>query len=437
MREYLLISLLAAAVFAGSEGADAQWVQQNSGTDSALTGVVMINTMTAYAVSRGRSILRTTDKGETWFDLTAPLSYVMPWNAVDFYDSANGMAVGDYGAVFTIRGGNMAGWCRYINHGPTCLSVLYVDPSNIYVGADSGWIYHSLDSGRTWSSEKISDWPIRSLFKWRGAYALPLPIYALTSHSVCSKFELSSAPWIENVLPQLQGLGSQAHGGGFCLGGSSGFIVGVGGDLWASPLVLRKRLSDTSWAMVPSGVPGGGPLYSVSAPSADMVYACGADGSIVKSTDGGDSWTQNFPPYTVLSSPALRAISFIDEKHGFAVGEGGTILYTSNGGITGVDGHEPNIPYDFVLEQNYPNPFNPSTEISYKLSAVSRVTLKVYDVLGRELRALADGERQSAGKHSLRWDGTNQRGERVGSGIYYYRLTTDNGTQTKKAVGLR
>jgi photosystem II stability/assembly factor-like uncharacterized protein len=437
MREYLLISLLAAVVFAWSEAADAQWVLQNSGINSTLTGVVMIDTMTAYAVSHGRSILRTTDRGDTWFDLTAPLSYVMPWNAVDFYDSANGMAVGDYGAVFTIRGGNMAGWCRYINHGPTCLSVLYVDPSNIYVGADSGWIYHSLDSGRTWTSEKISDWPIRSLFKWRGAYALPLPIYALTPHSICSKFELSSAPWSENVLPQLEGLGSQAYGGSFCLGGTSGFIVGVGGDLGASPLVLRKRVSDTSWVMAPSAIPGGGPLYAVSAPSAGVIYACGIGGSIVKSTDGGDSWTQNFPPSIVLSSPALRSISFIDEKRGFAVGEAGTILYTSNGGTTRIDEHDPNTPVDFALEQNYPNPFNPSTAISYKLSAFSNVTLKIFDVLGREVKTLIDNERQLVGRHSLLWDGTNRRGGRVGSGIYYYRLTTDKGTQTKKAVCLR
>ena len=437
MREYLLVSLLAATIFAWSGGADAQWVQQVSGIDSALTGVVMIDTMTAYAVSRGRSILRTTDRGETWFDLTAPLSYVMPWNAVDFYDSANGMAVGDNGAVFTIRGGNMAGWCRYVNYGPTCLSVLYVDPSDIYVGADSGWVYHSLDSGRTWSSEKISDWPIRSLFKWWGAYALPLPIYALTSHSVCSKFEFPSTPWSENVLPQLQGLGSQAYSGGFCAGGNSGFIVGVGGDLWASPLVLRKSSSDTSWAMVPSGVPGGGPLYGISAPSADVVYACGVSGSIVKSTDGGASWTQCQFPYKLGNWPDLYAISFFDEKHGFAVGESGCIFYTSNGGLTKIGDGGPDIPADFVLEQNYPNPFNPSTAISYKLSAVSNVTLKIFDALGREVKTLIYNEKQLAGKHTVRWDGTNRRGGRVGSGIYYYRLTTNNGAQTKKAIYMK
>ncbi len=435
MKENLLVSLLTLSIFAWSEDADTQWVLQNSGIDSALTGVVMTDTMTAYAVSRGRSILRTTDRGDTWFDLTAPLSYVMPWNAVDFYDSANGMAVGDYGTVFTIRGGNMAGWCRHTTYAPDCYSVLYVDPSDIYVGADSGWIYHSLDSGRTWSSEKISEWPIRSLSATTPIAEWGYTLYALTPYSICSKLENAALSWTERIIPALQGPGTAAYDLAFTNQGT-GFIVGAGGDLWASPLILRKLASDTSWVTVASGIPSSA-LYAVSAPSNDVIYACGVGGSIVKSTDGGDTWILNLLPYTVLPWPTLRAISFIDEKHGFAAGGSGTILYTSNGGLTNIDAREPNAPNNFVLEQNYPNPFNPSTEISYKLSAVSRVTLKVYDVLGRELRALADGERQSAGKHSLRWDGTNQRGERVGSGIYYYRLTTDNGTQTKKAVCLR
>lgn len=437
MREYLLVSLLAVGAFVWSEGAEAQWVQQNSGIDSPLTGVVMIDTMTAYAVSHGRSILRTTNRGDTWVDLTAPLSYVMPWNAVDFYDSANGMAVGDYGAVFTIKGGNMSGWCRYITYGPNCLSVLYVDPSNIYVGADSGRIYHSLDSGRTWSAEKISDWPIRSLFIWHGNYTLGPIIYALTSHSICSKVEFPSTPWREEVLQDFQVPGSEAFDGEFCDDAGSGFIVGFGGSSSPSPVILRKLPADTSWNSVPCGNQGNGPLFGVSAPSAGAIYACGRSGMIIKSTDGGDSWSTYVLPMTMVKIPDLNAIYFIDEKHGFAVGEAGTILYTSNGGTTGIGEHDPNTPVDFILEQNYPNPFNPSTAISYKLSAVSNVTLKIFDVLGREVITLSDGVRQSAGKHSLRWDGTNQRGERVGSGIYYYRLTTDTGAQTKKAVYLR
>ncbi|TSA23174.1 T9SS C-terminal target domain-containing protein [bacterium] len=82
----------------------------------------------------------------------------------------------------------------------------------------------------------------------------------------------------------------------------------------------------------------------------------------------------------------------------------------------------------FALYQNYPNPFNPSTAISFQLSAVSVVTLKVYDVLGRELSTLID-EREQPGVYSIRWDGSA-----FPSGVYYYRLTTSAFTQTRKMV---
>jgi len=81
----------------------------------------MLDSSTAFAVSRGRSILKTTDKGETWLDLTAPLSFVMPWNAVSFYDPANGIAVGDHGSVFNIVGGS-SHFARDIINGQNCFS---------------------------------------------------------------------------------------------------------------------------------------------------------------------------------------------------------------------------------------------------------------------------------------------------------------------------
>jgi len=74
------------------------------------------------------------------------------------------------------------------------------------------------------------------------------------------------------------------------------------------------------------------------------------------------------------------------------------------------------VPVEFTLKQNFPNPFNPTTTIDYTLPASSRVLLKVYDVLGREIRTLVD-ERQIAGDHSVKLDGSN-----LASGVYFYRL---------------
>ncbi len=81
-----------------------------------------------------------------------------------------------------------------------------------------------------------------------------------------------------------------------------------------------------------------------------------------------------------------------------------------------------------LLHQNYPNPFNPSTVISYQLPVNSYVTLRIYDVLGRETKILVD-ENELAGQHRVTFDGSG-----LASGIYYYRLTAGNLVQTKKLV---
>ncbi len=88
-------------------------------------------------------------------------------------------------------------------------------------------------------------------------------------------------------------------------------------------------------------------------------------------------------------------------------------------------------PREFALEQNYPNPFNPTTVISYRLSAVSKVSLKVYDILGREIATLVD-EEMNAGVHEASFDAS-----RLASGIYFYQLKAGDFLATKKLVLLK
>jgi hypothetical protein len=90
------------------------------------------------------------------------------------------------------------------------------------------------------------------------------------------------------------------------------------------------------------------------------------------------------------------------------------------------------------LEQNYPNPFNPSTRIGYEVEngVKGRVTVTVYDVTGARVRSLVN-EPAQAGLHTVVWDGRNERGMAVGSGIYFYRLTTPAHTLTRKMVLLK
>lgn len=99
---------------------------------------------------------------------------------------------------------------------------------------------------------------------------------------------------------------------------------------------------------------------------------------------------------------------------------------------TSVEDEKNNVIQGFKLDQNYPNPFNPTTTISYNLKQQSNVSLKVYDILGNEVANLVSGKKNS-GYHEVVWDAGN-----MSSGIYFYRIATDQGfIQTKKLTLLK
>ncbi|MBU0982672.1 MAG: T9SS type A sorting domain-containing protein [candidate division Zixibacteria bacterium] len=94
------------------------------------------------------------------------------------------------------------------------------------------------------------------------------------------------------------------------------------------------------------------------------------------------------------------------------------------------------LPGSYALHQNRPNPFNPSTTIDFALPQPSHVRVEVFNVLGRRVRTLLDGD-LDVGEHMVLWDGMNDSGEGVSSGVYFYRLTADGFTSSKKMLLLK
>ena len=94
------------------------------------------------------------------------------------------------------------------------------------------------------------------------------------------------------------------------------------------------------------------------------------------------------------------------------------------------------IPDKYTLEQNYPNPFNPETHIRYSIPEAGFISLKIYRIDGQLVKVLSD-DFQPAGVYEKIWDGTNDRGMKVSSGVYFYRLSTDRYSQVRKMLFIK
>ena len=104
--------------------------------------------------------------------------------------------------------------------------------------------------------------------------------------------------------------------------------------------------------------------------------------------------------------------------------------------VTGIPDEEVEIPTEYQLFQNYPNPFNPETTIRFALPKSSAVKLIIYDILGREVATLINTE-MNPGVINFTWNGRNNYGARVSSGIYFYRIATPEFTKTMKMILLK
>ncbi|MEN8191187.1 MAG: T9SS type A sorting domain-containing protein [Bacteroidota bacterium] len=113
-----------------------------------------------------------------------------------------------------------------------------------------------------------------------------------------------------------------------------------------------------------------------------------------------------------------------------------SLFWLKPGIPTSVDDNKGNIVNSFELSQNYPNPFNPSTIINYSIIKSDMVNLTVYNMLGQKVATLVN-ELKSVGNHSIEWNGKNQYGKDVASGIYFYKIITGQNSSVKKMMLLR
>jgi hypothetical protein len=132
------------------------------------------------------------------------------------------------------------------------------------------------------------------------------------------------------------------------------------------------------------------------------------------------------------NTPVIRAVSSVG-----GLEPQGSRFTVGLGLITDVQKDPNRIPTEYNLAQNFPNPFNPSTMINFDLPKQSAVTLEIYDVLGQKVKTLVNGETMDPGYYHIIWNGTNQSGSTVSTGIYFYRIVADKFTSLKKMMFLK
>ncbi len=185
-----------------------------------------------------------------------------------------------------------------------------------------------------------------------------------------------------------------------------------GGKTWKlSPIPYMNQVLDIKFADKNHGI------------------AIGYEGSIFATSDGGETWF-NEQSYTNLPYTTISSITSVSTVEYWIAGDGWNILHKKII-LVSVKSEETGIVQSFSLSQNYPNPFNPTTTINYQLPANSFTTLKVYDVLGREVAVLVN-EFRTTGYYSTSFDAS-----KLSSGIYFYTIKAGSFVSTKKMLLLR
>jgi hypothetical protein len=371
-----------AYIFAGSVGGGvsrssdngANWTHASSGFAVPYVLRLGISGKSIFAgMAEGNGVYRSDDQGLNWI----PVNNGLPSGY--FNDVAvagnNVFVVTGQGVYRTADNG--ANWFP-MNAGlniQNSISCLVSDGMNLYAGKSVGGIFRSKDNGVSWTS-----------------------IIVDPNSDVVKKS-------VDNI----------------AFGGSKIFAS-------VNNSVYMSTDDGAHWASISPGLPG---IIVGLAVSNTLLFAATYDGSVCFTSDFGANWSYQSVHY----SQALNTI-FVKGQYVYvgmtnAALSGGVWRRPLAEMVTSVN-EIPNVPpAQFSLDQNYPNPFNPSTTISFSLPSKSYITLKVFDVMGRDVATVAS-EEMSAGTYSRQWNASG-----MPSGGYFYRMQAGAYTETRHLLLLK
>jgi len=393
MKKIILLSIILVSHFILGQ---ASWNLISTFNES-INCIIFKDTLNGFAAgsSSTTKIFKTTDGGNTWNDLlitnlNATISKIRLINN-------NFIGVGTGGTIIrSSDGGNT--WTKS--------GTGYTDDLGSVCGTGDGklfacsisTIYRSTDNGQTWSSYATSAFGLVDI-----GFVDNNTGYGVGYYETSIKTTDGGNTWL-SISPIISGRSMFSikfidNNVGYSAGGNCIAKTTNGGTTWSVKYTTSgSQLNDiTTWA-------------------GNYLWVVGTD-QIIKTNNTGETWSQqSFSPYHYLSSAYC-----LDSLVCFALASEGYLYKTTNcgGGATSVKwiNEKPNI---FNLAQNYPNPFNPTTMIRYSLSFESKVMIKIYNIIGEEVKLLKD-EISAAGSYEVKFNSAN-----FPSGVYFYRLSAES-----------
>ncbi len=369
--------------------------------------VYFINENTGW-IANHDDLLKTTNKGVNWIVLSN--NFAMDVSDIQFMNELTGYVVGSTAGIRKTTNGGL-NWifasCPECNNSDDFMQIQFLDENTGYAIGD--WrIFKSTNAGLNWEPLDISSGVFRGQF-----FNLLTGWFA--GQGRFTKTTNGGVNWVQNIF-----FTNSFTTDLFFVNLNTGWIVSYsgeifkttnGGDNWSlqyKDSTIRFNdivftTNNTGWAIAENSISGN-------------------NGIVLKTTNAGLNWFSQQVPGT-----GYFEIFMLNSNEGWLAGD--YLLHTTDGGgSVGIKKIISEIPSAFSLEQNYPNPFNPTTKIQFKVSSSKFVKLVVLDILGKEVATLVN-ESLQPGIYEVSFNA-----EGLSSGIYFYRLQTNNYKETKRMV---
>ncbi|HSW56266.1 MAG TPA: T9SS type A sorting domain-containing protein [Ignavibacteriaceae bacterium] len=357
----------------------------------------------------GDSVFFSDDNGEHWWSYGEinDSSYINISSMVVLDNNdIIASAWGENGGIYKSTDGSMTWTSKNIGLGADDVTKVIKAIDNLFAGTYDG-VYLSIDEGETWVKRNVE----------------PDSMVDIRDIAISNDGKLFAADFDDVLRSTDNGISWDTVNNGIFAFNFISLIISETDYLYLGIRrygIYRSSNLGNSWEQVKPGW-----IRNLASTSLGYVIAGDEIEGVVISKDNGESWQQinaGLPNSTFINCV------FFDQQgyaycsvHNFGI-------YKSVSPVVDVNDAIHSEIYSYILYQNFPNPFNPTTRISYSVPEFGFVTLKIYDVLGKEVSALV-GEEKSSGSYVIQFDAS-----KLSSGIYFYQLITKDYVNTKKMI---